>query len=163
MVLAHGAHGYHRCEGRKRHIMELIAWLVAVYVVICVVVYFCNRQFMYFPDPTRVTPVQAGLDGVQEVEMAAADGVTLVAWYTPAREGQQTVLYFHGNAANAADRAAKIDRMRKDGFGVFYLNNRGYGGSGGRPTEESNVADALAAYDHLIGLGVPAGRIAAYG
>ena len=43
------------------------------------------------------------------------------------------------------------------------LNNRGYGGSGGRPTEENNVADAIVAYDYLIGLGVPAGRIAAYG
>src|SRR5215472_14118985 len=57
-------------RGRKRHIMELIAWLFAVFVVICAVVYFCNRQFMYFPDPTRVTPGQAGLDGVQEVKIA---------------------------------------------------------------------------------------------
>ena len=48
-------------------------------------------------------------------------------------------------------------------FGVLYLNNRGYGGSGGRPTEEENVADAIAAYDYLIGLGVPAARIVAYG
>jgi uncharacterized protein len=40
---------------------------------------------------------------------------------------------------------------------------RTYGGSGGRPTEEDNVADAIAAYDHLIGLGVPAAKIVAYG
>ena len=53
--------------------------------------------------------------------------------------------------------------IREHGFGVLYLNNRGYGGSGGRPTEEDNVADAIAAYDHLIGLGVPPTRIAAYG
>ena len=29
-------------------------------------------------------------------------------------------------------------------------NNRGYGGSGASHTEENNVADAIAAYDHLI-------------
>jgi uncharacterized protein len=46
---------------------------------------------------------------------------------------------------------------------LLYLNNRGYGGSGGSPTEEDNVADAIAAYDHLIGLGVPTARIVAYG
>ena len=51
----------------------------------------------------------------------------------------------------------------RDGFGVLYLNNRGYGGSRGRPTEENNVADAIVAYDHLIGLGVPAATIVAYG
>jgi fermentation-respiration switch protein FrsA (DUF1100 family) len=143
--------------------MELIPWLVAVYAVICVAAYFGNRLFMYFPDPTRVVPVEAGLDGVEEIEITVDDGITLVAWHAPAKRDKPTVLYFHGNAANAANRAPKIETIRKSGFGVFYLNNRGYGGSGGRPTEESNVADSLAAYDHLIGLGVPTGRIVAYG
>jgi len=43
--------------------------------------------------------------------------------------------------------------MRENGFGAFYLNNRGYGGSVGSPTEANNVNDAIAAYDYLIGLG----------
>jgi uncharacterized protein len=143
--------------------LQLITWLAAAYAVICAVVYFGNRLFMYFPDPTRVAPAEAGLDHVREIEIAAADGVTLVAWYAPARDDKPTILYFHGNAANAANRAPRIELIRKNGFGVLYLNNRGYGGSGGRPTEEHNVADAIAAYDHLVGLGVPAARIAAYG
>jgi hypothetical protein len=143
--------------------MELIAWLVAVYAVICMAAYFGNRLYMYFPDPTRVAPAAAGLDGVEEIEIAATDGVTLVAWHAPAKRDKPTVLYFHGNAANAANRASKIDTMRETGFGVFYLNNRGYGGSGGRPTEKDSVADAIAAYDHLTGLGVPADSIVAYG
>ena len=53
--------------------------------------------------------------------------------------------------------------MQQDGFGVFYLNNRGYGGSGGRPTEENNVADAIAAYDFLAERGVSAEQIVVYG
>jgi fermentation-respiration switch protein FrsA (DUF1100 family) len=149
--------------GFKQEIMELIPWLVAVYAVICVAVYFGNRLFMYFPDPTRVAPTEAGLDGVNEIEIAVADGVTLVAWHAPAKDDKLTILYFHGNAANAANRAPRIATIREDGFGVFYLNNRGYGGSGGRPTEEDNVADAIAAYDHLRKLGVPAGKIVGYG
>jgi len=143
--------------------MELIPWLVAVYAVICMGAYFGNRLYIYFPDPTRAAPAEAGLDGVEEIEIAVADGVTLVAWYAPAKEDKPTILYFHGNAANAANRAPKIETIRENGFGVFYLNNRGYGGSGGRPTEENNVADAIAAHDHLTGLGVPGDRIVAYG
>jgi len=143
--------------------MELIPWLVAVYAVICVAAYFGNRLFMYFPDPTRVAPAEAGLESVKEIEIAVADGVTLVAWHAPAKGNRPTILYFHGNAANAANRAPKIETMRENGFGVFYLNNRGYGGSGGRPTEENNVADAIAAYDHLTGLGIAGGRIVAFG
>ena len=147
----------------KQQVMTLIPWLIAVYAAICAVVYFGNRLFMYFPDPTRVAPVEVGLNHVKEIEIAVADGITLIAWYAPAKNDKPTILYFHGNGANAANRAPKIQIIQEHGFGVFYLNNRGYGGSGGRPTEENNVADAIAAYDYLIGLGVPAGRIAAYG
>ena len=143
--------------------MTLIPWLIAVYAAICAVVYFGNRLFMYFPDPTRVAPAEAGLAHVKEIEIAADDGVTLVAWYASARDDKPTILYFHGNAANAANRAPRLELIRENGFGVLYLNNRGYGGSRGRPTEENNVADAIVAYDHLIGLGVPAATIVAYG
>jgi pimeloyl-ACP methyl ester carboxylesterase len=143
--------------------MELIPWLVAVYAVICAAAYFGNRFFMYLPDPTRIAPAAAGLDGVKEIEIAVADGVTLIAWYAPAKDDKPTILYFHGNAANAANRAPRIEMIRKNGFGVFYLNNRGYGGSGGRPTEKDNISDAIAVYDHLARLGIPAGKIVAYG
>ena len=37
----------------KQEIMELILWLIAAYAMICVAVYFGNRLYMYFPDPTR--------------------------------------------------------------------------------------------------------------
>ncbi|MGB6388656.1 MAG: alpha/beta fold hydrolase [Methyloceanibacter sp.] len=87
----------------------------------------------------------------------------MVAWHAPAKDNKPTILYFHGNAANAANRASRIETIRESGFGVFYLNNRGYGGSGGSPTEEHNVADAIAAYDHLVRLGVSPGKIVAYG
>jgi len=149
--------------GFKQEIVQFIPWLVAAYAVICVAAYFGNRQFMYFPDPTRTAPTEASLDGVNEVEITVADGITLVAWHAPAKEDQPSIIYFHGNGANAANRAPRIEKIRESGFGVFYLNNRGYGGSGGRPTEENNVADAIAAYDHLTRLGVPGGRIVAYG
>ena len=143
--------------------MELIAWGAAIYAVICAVVYFANRAFIYFPDPARVAPVKLGLTGVEEVELHTADSVTLVGWYALAKKGKPTILYFHGNASNAANRAPRVNTITQDGFGLFYLNNRGYGGSGGEPTEEKNIADAIAAYDYLFGLGVPASTIVAYG
>jgi uncharacterized protein len=147
----------------KRNAVTLTLWLVAIYAAICVTAYFGNRLFMYFPDPTRVAPVEVGLNGVNEVEISVPDGIELIAWYAPAKDDKPTILYFHGNGANAASRAPKIERIRENGFGVFYLNNRGYGGSKGRPTEENNVADAIAAYEHVTGLGVAPDKIIAYG
>ena len=146
-----------------RESMSVLLWLVAVYLALCALAYFGNRAFMYFPDPARVPPAEAGLAGVEEIELAAADGTLLVAWYAPAQGTRPTLLYFHGNGANAANRALKIATMLESGFGVFYLNNRGYGGSAGKPTEANNVADAIAAYDRLRRFGVPEDRIVAYG
>ena len=69
--------------------MEFIPWLLAAYAVICAAAYFGSRLLMYFPDPTRIVPAEAGLDGVKEIEIAVAEGVTLVAWHA-AGERRQT-------------------------------------------------------------------------
>ncbi len=143
--------------------MDTILWLIAAYVIICIGAFFGNRLFMYFPDPARITPAEAGLVGVEEIELSSGDGETLIAWYAKAKPGQPTILYFHGNAGNAAGRAEKIEIMRTGGAGVFYLNNRGYGGSTGSPSEKNNVADALTAYEHLRAQDVPGGQIVLYG
>ena len=63
--------------GLKREIMELFPWLVTVYAVICVAAYFGNRHFMYFPDPTRIAPVDAGLENVEEIEIASVAALTM--------------------------------------------------------------------------------------
>ena len=147
----------------KKELMEFLPWLVVVYLLLCAGAYFGNRWFMYFPDPARYSPAEAGLENVEEVELKSGDGETLVAWYSKAKGGKPTILYFHGNAGNAAGRAPKIDTMREDGSGVFYLNNRGYGGSTGKPSEAANVADAFLAYEHLRELGVPPEKIVLYG
>jgi len=143
--------------------VQTLLWMAGVYLTICLAAYFGNRIFMYFPDSARYSPAEAGLEGVTEIEIAASDGEKLVAWHAPAKSGKPTILYFHGNAGNAAGRAPKIDIMRANGNGVFYLNNRGYGGSSGRPSEQRNVADALAGYDYLTGLGVKPEETVLYG
>lgn len=122
-----------------------------------------HRYFMYIPDRTRVAPKNAGLAGVEEIVFKAADGTKLIAWYLPARGPRPTVLYFTGNSGNVANRAGKIATIGSDGYGVFMLNYRRYGGSGGRPSEARIAADAVSAYDCLRGLGVAPQDIVAYG
>ncbi len=47
----------------------------------------------------------------EEVTFKGTGGVTLIAWYLPARAGKPTLLYFTGNAGNVANRAGKIDAI----------------------------------------------------
>ena len=98
--------------------------------------------------------------GLKEIELQTGDGETLVAWYAKAKGATPTILYFHGNAGNAASRASKIETMHAYGSGVFYLNNRGYGGSSGSPNGSGQCGRrGQLAYDHLLSLGVPAEKI----
>jgi fermentation-respiration switch protein FrsA (DUF1100 family) len=143
--------------------LNLLLALVGIFALFCIVTRLLHRYFVYVPDTTRVAPKEAGLSGVEEVVFKAADGTRLIAWYQPAQAGKPTLLYFPGNSGNTADRAGKIKAIVSDGHGVFMLNYRRFGGSGGRPTEKRNAADAVSAYDILRGLGVAPDDIVFYG
>src|SRR5680860_561506 len=143
--------------------LNLLLSLAGIFALIVIVGRLLHRYFIYIPDGTRVAPEDVGLAGVEEVVFKAADGTKLIAWYLPARGAKPTLLYFTGNGGNVANRAGKIRTIAADGYGVFMLNYRRYGGSGGRPTESRIAADAVSAYDYLRGLGVTPHDIVAYG
>lgn len=122
-----------------------------------------QRTLMYLPDQERVSPQQAGLFDVEEVELPTGDGVRVLAWHAKAQPGRPTLLYFHGNAGSLVTRAERIRRYQARGYGVFMMTYRGYGGSSGKPSERANVKDAETAYRALLARGVPAMDIVVYG
>jgi hypothetical protein len=137
--------------------------LAAVYGLVAIAAFVAQRKLMYFPDPTRVPPASYALTGVEERVLAAPDGVKLIAWYARADPGRPTVLYFHGNAGNLANRSERLRKYTARGIGIFMLSYRGYSGSTGRPSERANVADAKLAYEALIREGVAPDDIILYG
>jgi len=143
--------------------LNLVLSLIGIFALFCIIARLLHRYFVYVPDSTRVAPEAAGLNGVEEIVFKATDGTRLIAWYRPARPGKPTLLYFTGNSGNTADRAGKIKPIVADGYGVFMMNYRRCGGSGGRPTEKRITADAVSAYDYLRGLGVAPRDIVVYG
>ena len=91
---------------------------------------------------------------------AAADGSRLAGWWIAPRRDAPVVLIAHGRSGNIATRAAAAQRLGADGFGVMLFDYRGYGASGGRPSERGLTEDAVSAYEWLRRRGVPANRIA---
>jgi uncharacterized protein len=143
--------------------LNLLLSLAGIYALICIVARLLHRTFIYLPDRTRSAPEAMGLPEVQEITLKAADGVNLIAWYLPARGTKPTLLYFTGVAGCVGTRAEKIRRLQSAGYGVFMLNYRRYGGSGGWPSEAKNAADAACAYDWLWSHGLKPSEIVAYG
>ena len=143
--------------------IKLVLGVAAAYVLIVLAGYLAQRRLMYFPDRARTPPVAVGLADVEERVLKMPDGARVIAWYGKARPGQPTLLYFHGNGGSLAARAERIRRFMAEGWGVYMMTYRGYGGSTGVPTEVNNVADARLAYGALVQEGVAPQSIIAYG
>jgi fermentation-respiration switch protein FrsA (DUF1100 family) len=129
-----------------------------------------ERHFIYFPRREVVlTPRDVGLP-FEDVRFEASDGVSLHGWFVPARDGAPTDnhlvwLWMHGNAGNIGDRVQSLRALSDElGVAVFLPSYRGYGRSGGTPSEQATYRDAEVALMVLSErYGVAADRVALFG
>lgn len=117
-----------------------IVTILIFYAALCLYLYLNQRNMMYFP----VAPT--AFHGLQAVRLQAG-GEQLNAWMQNPGNSK-AVLYFGGNAEAVAYNAGLFRDMLQ-GFTFYYTEYRGYGNSGGRPSEKALYADALAWYDLL--------------
>jgi fermentation-respiration switch protein FrsA (DUF1100 family) len=126
-------------------------------------IYFPTRH----PDGDWAAKERTSLP-VEDVWLDTGDGVRIHGWL--ARGGGDapappTVLWFHGNAGNLSDRAGWLFALARGLHAdVLIVDYRGYGRSGGRPSEQGLYQDAEAAYRWLTAeRGVAAERLWIYG
>lgn len=102
-------------------------------------------------DPDHASPADHGLDSGEEVRILTADSVSLHGWWVPGRdEPCGAVLFFHGNAGPLTHRAGVAARIAASGHGALLVDYRGYGLSGGSPSEAGLAEDARAAWRYLV-------------
>ncbi len=138
------------------------AFLLAFVLIVATLVL---RQDRLMYHPTRrlaASPAAFGLDAT-ELSVVAEDGVRLHGWWIRGAR-RFAVLYFHGNAGNAADRLERA-RALHDRFGldVFLVDWRGYGRSEGSPSEEGLRRDGRAIYRTAIEAGFRPDQIVLFG
>lgn len=141
----------------------LIAVLV-FYTILCAGLFFTQRKLLYYPSMNLKDPHHYGLLDVDVVRLETEDDITITAWHIPPKHSHAvTLIYFHGNAGHIGDRAGKLQAFADLGMGVLAVSYRGYGSSGGTPTEEGLYEDARAAIRHLQSLEIPNEQIVLFG
>ncbi len=127
------------------------------FIIIIVSSLLLLNVWMYFQQPHMIfypvrelyqTPADWGL-GYEDVTLNTADNVQLHGWYIPYQQSKQVLLFFHGNAGNIAYRRDSIEVFHRLGLNVFIIDYRGYGKSGGKPSEQGLYQDASAAWRYL--------------
>ena len=106
---------------------------------------FAGQRKLLYPGSFQADDpgAMAGL-GYGALDLDTADGVTLRHfWQAPS--GGALIVYFHGNAGTAGERAEKLSPLIEAGHGLLLVEYRGYGGNPGQATEAGLVEDARAA------------------
>ena len=127
--------------------LDIVIGGALFYLLLCVVLYFIQRTMIYFPDRSKPDLI----DGAQVVSVIAKDNQKIKSWYfTPADPQKPTIIYFHGNAGNYAQRIYKAIYYIRAGYGVLLAEYRGYGGNDGDISEEGLYLDARAQINWLV-------------
>lgn len=114
--------------------------IVAVYLILCAALFVFQRSLIYFPQP-------ASLDSEDtRMTMAMPDAEIRVTVHE--RAGSRALIYFGGNAEDVSRNLPEFSEAFPD-YSLYLLHYRGFGGSGGSPSEAAIAEDALALFDQV--------------
>lgn len=122
----------------------MLIWPLTFIALLLTGLWLFQRRLIYLPTGT-VAPIADVLPGWSEANIATADGLELLAWYSPPQAEEPVVVVLPGNAGNRSDRAPLGASLADEGFGVLLVEYRGYGGNPGHPSEAGLALDARAA------------------
>ncbi|MFJ5256705.1 alpha/beta hydrolase [Pseudomonas sp. NPDC088414] len=125
----------------SRKLMSLVALLIALYLLLCAALFIFQRSLIYFPQSGSAVTAP---DSRMKLAMPDADVWVTVREHT----GPKALIYFGGNAEDVSRNLPSFSEAFPD-YAVFLLNYRGFGGSGGSPSEEAIAEDALALFDQV--------------
>jgi uncharacterized protein len=112
-----------------------------------------EQRFLYRPwpsDQVRLASVASRENGIEEVRIKTPDDITLHGWlkHPTLKPGQRfpLVIVFGGVRRETSWMIDRGDKPQR--WGWLFMNYRGYGLSGGEPSERVLLEDAKVIYDY---------------
>lgn len=146
-VASNGATPLLRRARRWRHLLFGIATLAVVYVGVFVYLWVVQERLMFKTRPLsseQAAEVRAAFPQARSVRLSAVDGTRLHAWYlaaaTPASP-RRLLLYFGANNEHVHWMLARHPAL--EGWDLLLVDYRGYGLSGGQPSQAALEKDAV--------------------
>ncbi|SAK70222.1 Alpha/beta hydrolase family protein [Caballeronia fortuita] len=125
----------------------LLAAIALMYAVALAGLYWLQGRLVYPLEQIEAFK-NAELEArTERIGIRTEDDLELTVRYkAPSDDTAPTVILFHGNGEDLAQRGHIALEMIDAGYGVLLAEYRGYGGNPGRPHEAGLYADARAAY-----------------
>lgn len=130
-----------------RRVIPVLVGLVCAYVLWCAMMYFSQDRLLF---PRHFAgPATQGLPSdpaIEQLWIEPEPGVRVEAWLVPAvgasDEPRPLVVFFHGNGELIEHALGVAGVYRRLGANVLLPEYRGYGRSGGHPSEQAIAEDA---------------------
>ncbi|MCU0072491.1 lysophospholipase [Pseudomonas koreensis] len=124
----------------SRTLLSLVALIVAVYLILCTALFVFQRALIWFPQPAAV--------GSPDSRMILTMPDAEIRVTVRERAGPRALIYFGGNAEDVSRNLSEFSEAFPD-YSLYLLHYRGFGDSGGSPSEEAIAEDALALFDQV--------------
>lgn len=123
---------------------HLLITLLLIYLMLLILLYVFQRTLLYFP---TVESVNTSYERIVVTSGELQINVLVDDLTTENPSTDHAIIYFGGNAESAWASAQQLSPVFVDHI-VYYMNYPGYGGSSGKPTEDSlfNAANDLYRY-----------------
>jgi len=117
----------------------IISSALIVYLLFALLLYFYQRNLIYFPSAVNNTdlPLESFFNQGERIDVVVLN---------PGRHS--AIIYFGGNAESVASSAPSLAEALL-GHTIYAVNYRGYATSTGQPSEKALTSDALHIYDIL--------------
>ena len=133
----------------KETMTSFVIYAIIGLLLLNVLMYLQQPHMIFYPmSKLYQTPTDWGFE-YEDVALNTVDDVQLHGWYIPNRGSEDVLLFFHGNAGNISHRRESIQVFHRRGLNVLIIDYRGYGQSGGKPSEQGLYQDATAAWRYL--------------
>jgi uncharacterized protein len=136
-----------------RYFKLLGAAVLIFYIAICWAIYCYQDDLLFHPQPrsqSNIKEILAANPEFGELSYTMSDGTNISAYISKATPIKKlpAVIYFGGNADEASYFMAKKKYFNNNT--LVLVNYRGFGLSGGVPSEKAMFSDALEIYDKLV-------------
>jgi fermentation-respiration switch protein FrsA (DUF1100 family) len=152
---------------RNYRLHAAISTIVLAAAYLGIIGYFMHEeQSLVFEPVKHLTATEPEfISDSEEIRFPSEDGIPLSARIVlSSSKSPQWVLFFHSNGGNVSTHQLWWHVLHSTGANVLALDYRGYGESGGTPSESGLYMDGAAAYQYLVNtLHVPPKNIILYG
>jgi len=115
-------------------LLFVLAGMALIYAAIIAFAYFIQRKLQYFP-----THRDNAAAGNSVFKPWKASNGEFLGYYRESDSPKRAVLFFHGNAGEALDRAWLDELFPEEDVVVILAEYPGYGARGGQPTTQQGI------------------------